>query len=136
MDSTAIFSYETPAGTFYADPVEVIRKVRKATNNQIDELFEKASYLSAIDAPKTIVDENGAEVRNPFRREYDHNEEECRRLLHEANIATDQVLDAFRYAFNLKRFDPRTGEGATESFVIDLVEKFREFVKLVKKNTP
>lgn len=136
MENQAIFQFETPAGTFFADPIEVIRKLRVATHNRIDELIDKADYFAAIDAPVFIEDENGNKVVNPNKREFDPESEDSRRLLHEANLATEQVYDAFRYAFKLSRFDSKTGNGVTEGFLIDLIRSFLDFVKRVKKNTP
>lgn len=49
--------------------------------------------------------------------------------------AMEKVLDAGRQAFELVRFDPTTGEGVTESRILDLIYGFWAWCNSQKKST-
>lgn len=127
------FPYETPAGKKFADPTEVLRKLRSFTNNQIDELHNKAYYLTCIQMSKTILTDEG-EVPNPDYQQYDPEDQDCRRKFVEGNKAYETISDAVRYAFDLPKFDKNTGLGATEEFIFDLYNRFSDFFTELKKN--
>ena len=131
MSPYDIFSFDTPSGKRHADPTEVIRVLRQATANRVDELAGKARLLGRLAQDPTLEDGS----LNPDHYPFNPDSPDDLAALQEACDAHRVLVHALRAAFALAPFNPQTGEGATEKFCCELYNQFMDFLIEVQKKT-
>ena len=117
MDNKKIFKYNDGFNDVYGDPFDIDYRFQESSKMENMELIEK--WISEV--PK---DQNGqidilGDV-GPLRLF----NEACRKL-----------IPFIRAAFNLKPFDPSTGEGLTSEQVFELQAEYNDWKEGLKKNT-
>lgn len=105
----AIFSFSLPDGKVrYEDPLVILRGLTLFTKGRLDELIKKQGITDTDNTLDPII-----------RAE-----------------AEDQLIVAVRNAFKpLPPIDQSTGEGITDSFCIDLLQQFIDWVDAKKAST-
>ena len=96
-----VFKYNDGTKDVYADPLDVRRRMMRATNGEMDLILE--------DYGRKVKDADGKFLP----------EEYMRKATAEESLAT-----AVREAFRLPPFDPETGLGATDSRALEVFVEF------------
>ena len=120
-----IFEYPSVDGSakLFADPLAVRRKLMARSAGKIDDIVD--IYRASIEAGNAKADGEIKDV-NPG-------------VFVQGDNAEEQIVQAVRYAFDLKPFDPKDGSGAPAKYCLRLFDWFtewREQKKTSEETTP
>ncbi len=112
--------YESGQGPRWADPAAAYDLMQLHTGGQLKEVIEQSKARVPIDSDQTDAEGNPIVLR-----EVPH---------YEASVPAKQaLLAAVAKTFDLKPFDPQTGEGLTQDDVLALWNGYVSYCKAIKK---